>query len=74
MTKQEAIDVLIDLASRWAENMEEGFAARIDKDDDDDTLVDKLGLQLDDPDLDDAKQVRDCWRAVYLLGQPNRKA
>lgn len=65
MTRNDAIKVVCDLASRYAENTEEAFAERITADMDDEKL--KYLAGGDDNDFEMAKEVRDAWRAIPLL-------
>ncbi len=64
MTFCEAVQVLVDCASRWAENAEEAFPRRINADDTDDVLI-QLALEVSVlPDA--AIEIRDLWKAVEV--------
>lgn len=65
MTEQEALAILLDIASRWGENAEEGFARRVTVDDTDQKCQDNADLS--GAMLDEVTEVRDLWRAVKLL-------
>ena len=64
MSLTEAIQVLVDCASRWAENAEEAFPRRITAADTDEALR-ELALQSGEP-LDAAIEIRDLWKAVVI--------
>lgn len=64
MTVQQAIQILVDVTSRWTENAEEAFARRINADDTDDVLATLIDS---DQTLEDAIEVRDNWRAIEVV-------
>lgn len=73
MTRDEAIDILIDVAGRWAENAEEGLPSRLDAllCHDDQIFEHYLSELEDDWERDMARDVRAVWQATELL-RPER--
>lgn len=64
MTVSEAIQVLVDCASRWGENAEEDFARRVKAGDDDKTCLRNAIESGSDPET--VIEVRDLWRAIEV--------
>jgi hypothetical protein len=65
MSTAAALALVVDIASRWGENEEEGFSRRLtDEDTDEDAraVADDGGA-----DPDDGIEVRDLWRAIKTL-------
>jgi hypothetical protein len=74
MTKAQAMGIVCDIAGRWGENAEEGFAERIRADMTDDQCLDIARRTFDNPDqyqVDGITTVRDLWRAIDLLSRGN---
>ena len=69
MTRDEAIDHVIGIATMWGENAEEAYPRRITKDMTDDDLRELLkgSEDLDQDDLEDARSIRDLWIAIDVL-------
>lgn len=70
LTKDEihhALEIVIDIAARWGENTEEGFARRVLAEDDDATC-EKLA---DDSmvEVEDVTELRNLWRAIEALNK-----
>jgi hypothetical protein len=65
MTDKEAIDILLDIASRWGENVEEGFANRVNATDSDETC--KLNATKSEVELEEVIEVRNLWRACEIM-------
>jgi len=72
MTRDEALQIVIDLATRWGENAEEALPTRLTAemtDDDLDKIVGDSDMATDDYDRETAREVRDLWRAIAILQQ-----
>jgi hypothetical protein len=70
MTKAEALDIVLDIASRWGENAEEGLTTgRVDAQmiANDEVWTQKLAEMTDDDERDQANEVRDLWTAIETL-------
>lgn len=69
MTREQAIAIVIDIASRWGENSEEQLPRRVTAADSDDDLIAMLKgeTDVDDYDLETAKECRDLWKAIDIL-------
>ena len=65
MTKEQAIAIVVDIASRWGENAEEELSRRVSKDDDDDAC--QRIADDSDEELSEIYELRDLWRAIDLL-------
>jgi hypothetical protein len=64
VTKEEAIAIVVDIASRWGENAEEDFRVRITAEMTDEQCE---AARTEWHDLEDVTEVRDLWRAIELL-------
>jgi hypothetical protein len=67
MTRDRALAHVIDLATRFGENAEEGFAQRVratDSDSECARIADASGAELEEVTL-----IRDLWRAVEILSK-----
>ena len=73
MTRDEAIGILIDAASRYGENAEEVFPRRLVHSDTDAELQELFGDDEDD-ELDEAKFIRDVWLAIETLKPSPKEA
>jgi len=65
MNAAEAIATVCDLASRWGENTEEGFAERVTE-----KMTDEQCAALavrSEVDLEEVLEVRNLWRAIETL-------
>ena len=65
MTDKEALATVVDIASRWGENQEEGYVRRLMPEDSDETcheIAEQSGA-LDE----DVIEVRDLWRALAVM-------
>jgi hypothetical protein len=72
MTFAEAVQVLVDMASRWGENAEEAFPRRIEAEDNE---AECARLADGDEDLlQDIGEVRDLWRAIEIVRGHMNKA
>jgi hypothetical protein len=70
MTKEDALAMVISVATEWGENREEGLAGgRVDPDASDDDLKAEY-----DVDWETAATVRDLWRAIAVLQQPGSRS
>jgi hypothetical protein len=65
MTDDEALDIVLSIASLWGENAEEAFSRRIQSTDTDETLLEIVDGNRDD--LEDAKTLRSLWQAIEHL-------
>lgn len=63
-TKAEALAHVLDIASRWGENAEEGFKARVTAEHTDEECA-ALADDVSEP--DDVIEVRDLWLAIKML-------
>jgi len=63
MTLHEALPILIDMASRYGENFEEGFTRRVTADTTDEECATIAG---DDYGTDEVIEIRDLWRAIKV--------
>jgi hypothetical protein len=71
MTLSEAIQILTDVAGRWAENAEESFCFRIKAEDSDEECQRAAG---DDCDIDDVKEIRSIWQAIEVASTELNKS
>jgi len=65
MTRQQALTILLDIATGYGENAEEGFTRRILATDSDEAcaeLADRDGY-----DADDVIEISDLWQAAELI-------
>lgn len=74
MSLSEAVQILVDIASRWGENAEEDFARRIDASDTDEALKalvedDKVNDQIDVYRQQTAIEIRNLWRAIEIANK-----
>jgi hypothetical protein len=68
MTKQRALEVVIELASRWGEKAEGSFSRRIQASDTDGQLAEMVRRSYGkDGTLGLASDIRNLWRAVDVL-------
>jgi len=67
MTKEEAITIVCDIATRWGENLEEDFPSRINATMSDVECEAIAARSASSYHVDDIIEVRDLWRAVALL-------
>jgi hypothetical protein len=68
MTREQAISIVCDIASRWGENTEEGFPRRLQATDTDAALKEMTGDTGGEYyELEDLQEVRDLWQAIELL-------
>ena len=65
MNAAEALTVVMDIACRWGENMEEGFSERVTASTPDEELVERS--ENADEDLEELTEVRNLWRAIETL-------
>jgi len=65
MTTKQALSIVIDIASRWGENTEEGFSTRIQPEMTDADC--KEIAEASGEELDNVLEVRDLWRAIKSL-------
>lgn len=61
---EEAIAVLVDMATRYTENAEEVFPRRITCVDTDEEIAKWADQGYDEDDLETAREIRDCMRAL----------
>jgi hypothetical protein len=67
MTRQEALELVCDIAARWGENSEEGLPCRIDPEMTDAQIKNETGETAGGYDYDTAIEVRDLWQAIAVL-------
>lgn len=73
MPRKDAVDVIVDLAGRWGENAEEELPHRLSGKESDQELTDMLrgadpqGREPEGWEVDNAKRIRDLWRATGVL-------
>ena len=65
MTHEQALAHVLDIASRFGENVEEGFAQRVQASDSDEVCA--YNADQSGADLEEVILVRDLWRAVEVL-------
>jgi hypothetical protein len=69
VTREEALQTLISIARKWGENTEEALAGgRIHPNDTDEYLRDAFDVAFEQ-----ARTVRDLWRAITVLEQPKQE-
>jgi hypothetical protein len=67
MTTKQALEILSDMASRFGENAEEGFARRVTSNDSDESCQENADKS--DNDVSDVIEIRDLWRAIDRVQQ-----
>lgn len=67
MEVKEALETLIDIASRWGENFEWRCVRRIEPDETDEACAKVAEDSGWDP--EDVIEVRDLWRAIVVVNQ-----
>jgi hypothetical protein len=74
MSLSEAVQILVDISSRWGENAEEEYSRRINANDDDEALRalvndDRVDEQIDEYRRETAIEIRDLWRAIEIANR-----
>jgi hypothetical protein len=74
MSLSEAVQILVDIASRWGGNAEEEFSRRISAKDTDEALQalvndDRVSEPIDKYRRETAIEIRDLWRAIEVANQ-----
>lgn len=70
MTREQALAHVIDIASRWGENAEEGLPTRISEEMlENDALFQSVLADIGDDEYERelASEIRDLWRAIRIL-------
>lgn len=75
MTKNEALQIVIDLASRWLDNAEEGLTTRVSDEmlTNDKLWATVLAEQKSDYEREDANTIRTALIAIRILQELNRR-
>ena len=66
MTLRTAIEILIDMASRYGENTEEGFCRRVKASDGDADCAQIFAKSENGYAINDIIEIRDLWRAIEV--------
>ena len=71
MTREQALSIVLDVASRWGENAEEQFSRRVDADDTDEQLEEIAHASSEVCEyeymMDAVHEMRDIWKAIKML-------